>query len=166
MDLGSLIAGESVFVDANILVYHFTSQAQFGPACKHFIERVARLELRAFSCAHVVSDVAHRLMTVEAMTTLGWPVTGIARRLKKQYAELARLMAFRQSVNEIPRLGILVVPTDFAMVSAAAGISQQFGLLIGDAVIVVAMQQLHLDKLVSNDAAFDRVPWLTRYSPS
>ena len=52
------------------------------------------------------------------------------------------------------------------MVSAAAGISQQFELLSGDALIVAIMQQLSLDSLVSNDLDFDRVPWLNRYGPS
>jgi predicted nucleic acid-binding protein len=166
MDLGSLAAGASVFVDANTLVYHFSSQAQFGPACKQFIERVARQEVYAFSSSHVASDLAHRIMTVEAITVLGWQITGIAQRLKRQHAEIAQLVRFRQSVDEIPRLGIQVVPVTHAMVSAAAGVSQQFELLSGDALIVVAMQQLHLDNLASNDADFDRVPWLNRYAPS
>ena len=91
MDLGSLAAGASVFVDANTLVYHFSSQVQFGPACRQFVERVARLEVQAFSSSHVASDVAHRMMTVEAITTLGWPLAGIAQRLKRQHGEIAKM---------------------------------------------------------------------------
>jgi len=166
VNLGSLAAGSSVFVDANTLVYHFSSQAQFGPTCKQFIQRVARQEVQAYSSSHVVSDVAHRMMTVEAITAFGWPVAGIAQRLKRQRSEIARLVAYRQAVDEIPRLGVHVMPVNHAMVLAATGMSQQYELLSGDALIVVAMQQLNLDSLVSNDADFDRIPWLQRYAPS
>jgi predicted nucleic acid-binding protein len=43
---------------------------------------------------------------------------------------------------------------------------EQFELLTGDALIVATMGQQGLTKLASEDADFDRVPWLTRYEPS
>ena len=38
-------------------------------------------------------------------------------------------------------------------------------LLTGDALIVATMRLHSLTKLASEDADFDRVPWLTRYEP-
>ena len=166
MDLGGLATGSSVFVDANTLVYHFSSQAKFGLACKQFIERVAQQEVTAFSSSHVASDVAHRMMTIEAIELLGWPLTGIAQRLKRYPAEIARLSKFRQALDEIPQLGIHLIPVSHAMVAKAAAISQQFGLLSGDALVVAGMQDLQLESLVSSDSDFDRVPWLKRFFPS
>jgi predicted nucleic acid-binding protein len=49
--------------------------------------------------------------------------------------------------------------------TAAAAISQAFGLLINDALIVAVMQANHLSNLANNDADFDRVPSLMRYAP-
>jgi predicted nucleic acid-binding protein len=45
------------------------------------------------------------------------------------------------------------------------GISKQRELLVGDALIVAAMQANGLTNLASNDADFDRVPGLTHYAP-
>ena len=50
--------------------------------------------------------------------------------------------------------------------AAAAAISQQFGLLSGDALIVVVMREHGLVHLASHGADFDRVPGLTRYAPA
>ncbi|HEX5445241.1 MAG TPA: PIN domain-containing protein [Pirellulales bacterium] len=46
----------------------------------------------------------------------------------------------------------------------AALISQQHGLLSGDALIVATMRHFGLALLASHDADFDRVPGLTRYA--
>jgi predicted nucleic acid-binding protein len=53
-----------------------------------------------------------------------------------------------------------------ALVLAAAGLSQQTGLLSNDALIVAVMQNYGLVNLASHDADFDRVPGLTRYAPA
>jgi len=59
--------GESVFVDANTLVYHFVPDPDFGPPCRDLLERFGRQELIGFTSAHVLSNVAHRIMTLEAI---------------------------------------------------------------------------------------------------
>jgi predicted nucleic acid-binding protein len=51
-------------------------------------------------------------------------------------------------------------------VSAAAAITQQVGLLSGDALVVAVMQEHGLVNLASHDADFDRVPGLRRYAPA
>jgi len=66
MNFGDIRDGESVFLDANTLVYHFSSHPTFGAACRELIERIARGELRGSTSSHVLSNVAHRLMTIEA----------------------------------------------------------------------------------------------------
>ena len=40
MILSDLLDGESVFLDANILVYHFGAHARYGPACHDLVQRV------------------------------------------------------------------------------------------------------------------------------
>jgi predicted nucleic acid-binding protein len=50
-------------------------------------------------------------------------------------------------------------------VSRALDISRQTGLLCGDALVAVVMQDQGLVHLASKDSDFDRVPGLTRYAP-
>lgn len=62
-----IASGESVFLDANTLIYHFANELTFGPACVQLLERIEKHELRGFISAHVLADVAHRLMTLETI---------------------------------------------------------------------------------------------------
>ncbi len=165
MTFGDIPEGVSVFVDANVLVYYFSSHSLLGPACKQLVQRVARQELLVLTSADVLSNMAHRLMTVEAMARFGWLMAAIAQRLRRQPAEIQKLTGFRQAVEEVPRLGVQVLPVTAALVTMAAGLSQQFGLLSGDALVLAVMRERNLTHLASHDADFDRVPGLTRYAP-
>ena len=158
-------AGASVFIDANTFVYHFVPEPVLGPACRDLLDRFARQELAGLTSAHVVSNVAHRVMTLEAVARFGWPIAGIARRLQQHPDQLRQLARFRQAVDEIPAMGIQVLPITAGLVSAAAALSQQLALLSGDALVVAVMREQGLAHLASHDADFDRVPGLTRYAP-
>lgn len=105
-------------------------------------------------------------MTLEAILAFGWPIAGIARRLRRNHADIAKLTRFRQAVDEVPLLGIRVLTVTQPLISAAAAASQQFELLSGDALIVAVMQRHMLTNLASLDADFDRVSSVTRYVPA
>ena len=105
-------------------------------------------------------------MTIEAMTRLGWPVTRLAARLRKQHAEIPKLALYQQALVKLDQMGLQVLPLSAALVVAASHYSQQFELLTGDALIVAVMRHHGLTNLASADADFDRVPGLTRYAPA
>jgi predicted nucleic acid-binding protein len=166
MTFADLPAGATVFVDANTLVYHFQPHPLFGAACTDLMERIERQELAGFTSTHVLSEVAHRLMTLEACSLFHWPFAGIAQRLRHHAAQVRTLTRFRQAIQEVPRLGIQVLTVLPSLIDAAAAISQQTGLLSNDALIVAVMQANGLANIASNDADFDRVPGQTRYAPA
>ena len=160
-----LAAGDTVVLDANTLVYHFTLDKLYGPACSQLLQRIENQEIHGFTSTHVVTETAHRIMTIEAIATLGWPVAGIAQRLRRNPAHVQQLTGFRQAIERLLQSRIEVLVIQPALVAAAAAVSQQTGLLSNDALIVAVMQASGLTKLASHDADFDRVPSLTRYSP-
>src|SRR5207245_1455413 len=100
----------------------FVPHPVHGPACKQLVERIVRGEIFALVSTHVLSDVAHRVMTMEAMARYGWPAKGIAQRLRQHPAEVQALVHFRQAVEEVPNLGIQVLPTAAQQVLAAAAL--------------------------------------------
>ena len=51
-------------------------------------------------------------MVMEAHAHLGWPLSGITRRLNAHPAEVQKLTRFRQGIDDIPRLGVEVLPVD------------------------------------------------------
>jgi predicted nucleic acid-binding protein len=161
----ALPTGAAVFVDANPLVYHFSGHPQFGGACTTFLDRIERGDLSGFTTIPVLSETAHRLMTLEAITVLGWPAAGIGNRLRTNPAEVSRLTLFRQAVEQVLQGRLQVLPIPPNVLAAAVALSQQIGLLMNDALIVAVMQANGLTTIASSDTDFDRVPGLTRCVP-
>jgi predicted nucleic acid-binding protein len=165
MTFADLVRGDSVFLDANTFVYHFEPHAVFGPHCTNLFRRIELQELSGSTSTPVLSEVAHRLMTMEASVLFTWP-SKIVQRLKQNPASVQQLSKFRSALQKVPLLGIHVFTIPPALLDPAAAISQQAGLLSNDALIVAVMQANGLTNLASNDADFDRVPGLTRYAPA
>jgi predicted nucleic acid-binding protein len=165
MTFVSIPPGAAVFLDANTLIYQFASDPTYGSACTQLIKRVELNDLAGFTSAHVLADVAHRLMTLEAIILKGWPIAGIAACLRKHHVEIPNLSVHRQAIARIQLLGIQVLPVGFDAVQAATLLSQQHQLMTGDALVVATMQGHGLTYLASRDVDFDRVSGLTRFGP-
>jgi hypothetical protein len=75
MTFDQIPSGTELLLDANTLVHPFTSNAAHGAACTRLIEEIQQNDFRGRrDSAHVLLDVAHRMMTVEAMDRFGWPL--------------------------------------------------------------------------------------------
>ena len=165
MTFADLQSGEAIFIDANTLICHFTNHQKYGAACTALVKRIELKEIPGFTSSHCLADVAHRIMTIEAIARLGWPVSRLAARLKKHHAEIPNLSLYQQATTKVPQLGIQVLALTQSLVENATQLSQQYELLTGDALILAVMQANALTNLASNDADFDRVPGVTRYAP-
>jgi predicted nucleic acid-binding protein len=165
MTFADLPDGAGVFLDANVLVYHFQPHPIHGAACTALLKRIELHELTGFSSTHVLGEFAHRLMTLEASVAFGWP-SKIVQRLKQNPAQVQTLVKFRQSLQQIPKFGIQILTIPPHLVDIAAAMSQQTGLLTNDALVVAVMQANGLTNLASSDADFDGVAGITRYAPA
>jgi predicted nucleic acid-binding protein len=163
MTFADLVGGESIFLDANPLVYHFAPHPTLGAACTQLITRIGNGELQAMTSTHVLSEAALHLLTFEASTQFGW-TSKVVQQLKQQPAWVQQLTRFRQAIEQVPQLGIAVLTIPPGLIATAAAISQQTGLLSNDALIVAVMRTHGLTNLASKDADFDCVPGLTRYA--
>jgi predicted nucleic acid-binding protein len=165
MTFANIPGGVTVFLDANTLVYHFSQDPAYGAACTQLLRRIELQQLLGFTSSHALADLSHRLMTLEAIQLWGWPVAGIAARLRKHRDEIPKLSAYQQAIARLPLLRVQVLPVTQALVEQATVLSQRHQLLTGDALIVAVMQAHGLTNLASLDDDFDRVPGLTRYAP-
>jgi predicted nucleic acid-binding protein len=163
MTFADLVAGDAVFVDANILTYHFQPHPVWGPACGNLLQRIENGELAGSTSTHVLSELSHRLMTIEASVLFGWPFAGIANRLRTHPAQVQQLAGFHHAVERVLQSRIQVLTIPVALIAAGARMSQQTGLLSNDALIVAVMQANGLTRLASSDHDFDRVSGLTRH---
>jgi predicted nucleic acid-binding protein len=160
-------ANVSLFIDANIFIYYFTPDPILGPECQMLMERISKFQdFVAFTSTHILSEVSHQLMVLEAGQLFGWPLAGITQRLQKHPAQIPKLTRFRQEFDEVPRLGIEVLPVERHQLPLAASLSQLHGLLTNDAITAATMQDQAIAHLASHDADFDWVPGLMRYAPA
>jgi predicted nucleic acid-binding protein len=165
MTYADLPAGATVFVDASVFIHHFEPNALYGPAATEFLERIENQEVSGITATHILSEVAHRLMTLEAMQAFGWKSAGIALRLRNHPTQVKTLKRFRQAIQEIPLFGVRILTIDPTWLDPAAEISQQTGLLHNDALLIAVIRVHGLTNLASADPDFDRVPGITRYGP-
>jgi predicted nucleic acid-binding protein len=166
MTFADLQDGDSLFVDANTLVYHYAAHAVFGTVCTQLLQRIENQDLVGFTSTAVLGEAMHRLMTTEASSQFNWPFAGIGNRLRTNPAEVRKLHIFQRAAADVLQSKIQVLTIPPTMLLTAANLCQQIGLLTNDAVIVAIMQGHGLSKIASSDVDFDRVPGITRYAPA
>ncbi len=163
MTLAEITPASSVYIDANIFIYHFAGQSE---DCSSFLTRVESGELRGFTGQIGILEVAHRLMMLEAIEQ-GFSIKpNPAARLARQPQLVRRLSKYYFSLLRIPRFGveILSLPEDF--VTASQEFRQSHGLLVNDSLVAMHMRQAGLSVLASADEAFDQIPGVKRFQPS
>jgi predicted nucleic acid-binding protein len=165
MTFDKIPEGVTVFLDANSLVYQFTNDPKHGVASTRLVQQVEQRALSGFTSTDVLGDVAHRLMTLEAIAVNGWPLAVVAARLRKHHHVISKLTIFQKAIACLPQLNIHVSPITQLLLEAATLVSKRFELLTGDALVVAVMQAHGLTHLASYDTDFDRVSGLTRYAP-
>ncbi len=165
MTFADLAANDHIFLDANTLVYHFAAHQVFGHAANQMMARIENRQLEGYTSTHVLTEAAHRLMMIEAANLPGWKSTKVKLRLQQQPAILQSLFQFRRAIESVLQSLIHTLAIPPALVLSGAIVSQQFGLLCNDALLVAVMQVNGLTKLASLDTDFDRVPGISRYAP-
>jgi hypothetical protein len=101
MIFADLVAGDSVFVDANTFIYYFGPEPTLGPPCSQLLQRIETQDLTGFTSIHLLTEVVHKLMTIEAGSLFGWSMTGMANRLRRHPAEVQKLTAYKTALDQI-----------------------------------------------------------------
>lgn len=162
MRLEDVPEGERVFVDANILIHHFSGTS---PECRSFLARCESRQVHAFTGTHILLEVAHRLMILEAvgkgLISSGQP----ARKLKAKPDVVTALTEYNRSVRQIPHLGVRISPLTSALIRASEAVRTQHGLLTNDSVTVALMHKLGVTSIATHDSDLLRVTGLTVYRP-
>lgn len=163
MKLSELKTGESVFIDANIFLYHFTG---VSCDCKEFLKRCETKDLFGITGLSVLAEVNHRLMIAEAIKCGFITSVRPAIQLEKKFEVIKGLSEYSAQVMNIMNWGIKVVPTPEDILRESQIYRTQFGLLTNDSFMPVYMKFATTNKLATNDRAFARIPSLHLYLPS
>jgi len=124
MTFANLAAGDALFVDANTLTYHFEPHSRWGPACTQLLLRIENQQLAGYSSSHVISEVSHRLMTIEAHKVLNCQLAGIGNRLRTNPSEVRKLRLFRTSVEKLLQGKLQILTMTPAHLASAVALAQ------------------------------------------
>jgi len=151
-----------VFVDANIFVYHFTG---ISPECSRFLERCERGKVTGLTGVHVLLEVLHRLMLVEAVIKDLVPPGNVARKLREHPEVAKELSQSEEQAETVLRMGIEVVPIENDILVASRHYRTTYGLLVNDSVTAAMTKGAGIAAIASSDKDFLRIPGFRVYSP-
>lgn len=168
--LSAFAPGDSIAVDANIFDYHFAAHPRFGPECTAFLSRVESGDVSALTTSLVVGEVVRFLQMKrgeDLLSTQSWPQIQAEFRANADFAKELWNTA-RQGLNYLQTLergGLRIVGVGGEDYVRAATLGEGSKLLVADAVLAHACEVYGIAHIASNDADFDRVPFLTRWRP-
>lgn len=160
-NLEDIVPGQVVFVDANIFLYHFTGQSL---ACRTFLERCEAQEVLGITGAHVVLEVLHRLMMLEAVHKGLISPGNVVRRLKERPDVVKDLDEYARHAGRIEDMGVRILPVDGNVARASHEVRRRAGILINDSVSVAMMRQDGIPAIATQDRDFNQVTGIQIYS--
>ena len=163
MILAELLDGDSVFVDANIFIYHFGGHS---PQCKAFLERCARRELRGYTSTTTLAEVLHRLMVAEAVMKGLVTAKRAVRKLGETPDMVKQLIQYQENVDKISQMNITILTLTSEIVQASAEVRKKEGVLTNDSLVVACMRTHGIRKLASANGDFDQVSGIEVYKPT
>jgi predicted nucleic acid-binding protein len=163
MTLADLRAGDRVFIDANIFIYHFAGRSE---ECKILLERCARRELLGYTSTAILAEVLHRLMVAEAIAKGLVTAKTAVRKLAEQPELVKRLTQYQDNVDKIPQMSLTILDLTREIVTASAEVRKDEGLFTNDSLVVACMREQRLTKLATADGDFVRVTSLEVCKPT
>ena len=167
MLLSDLEDGSSIFVDANIFVYHFSEKSKFNPASTNFLERIEKRDIIGVTSTSVVQEATHRMMIMEAATILVDIKAKDYVKYLKAHTDIVKKLVKHQIIPEkIASFNLEIISPDINTIARSQQMKKRYGFLSNDALSLQIMEDLKINNLASNDSDFERVDFIKLYKPS
>jgi len=160
--LGELTAEQTIFVDANIFIYHFAGLSQ---ECSDFLGRCERGEVWGVTGIHVLLEVLHRLMMIEAVSKGLVTAGNVAKKLREKPNVVEQLVDYQIQTEAILEMGIDVVGLTPDHLKTSLRYRRRHSLLVNDSLTVAAMEIERISNLATADPDFARLEAIQVYSP-
>lgn len=162
MTLDRIPSASRIFLDSTIFVYHATGASV---QCRVLLERCEVGDVAGVTSVIVLAEVAHRLMTIEAVAAGLVSGKDVVKKLRARPDLVGRLHLYQEQVERIPLMGVDVLPLQVGTLLRSADIRRQYGLLVNDSLIVASAREAGVGHLASADADFRRIKELKLYRP-
>jgi len=167
MYLCDLEDGSSIFIDANIFIYHFSKESKLNPESSKFLERIEEGKIRGFTSVAIVQEVTHRMMIMEAAKIL--PEIKLKDLVKylKAYPDIVKKLVNHQIIpTKIALFNLNIISPNLETLERSQQMKRRYGFLSNDALTLQIMEDTKINNLASNDSDFERVDFITLYRPS
>ena len=157
----------SVFIDANIFIYHFSKGSRFNSSSSNFLERVESGAISGFTSVSIIQEVMHRMMIMEAAAVFP-KITpkDLVKYLKAHPEEVKKLVNHQEIPSKFTSFNITIISSDVHIIEKSQVMKRRYGFLSNDALTLQIMEDMKIKNLASNDADFERVEIITLYRPS
>jgi predicted nucleic acid-binding protein len=161
--LDQIEEGSRVFIDASIFIYHFTGTS---PECRRLLESCESSRVAGFTSVTALAEVAHRLMTIEAVTKGLVSPGNVVRKLREKPEVVRKLHLYQEQTELIPLMGIAILRLDLDVMTLAADIRRRDGLLLNDSLLAATAICERIAVMASGDPDFGRVSELRLLRPT
>jgi predicted nucleic acid-binding protein len=166
MLLSNLEKGTSIFIDANIFIYHFSKESRFNQACSSFLEYIEAGSMSGFTSTAIVQEITHRMMIIEAVWLLpGIKPKDVVKYLKRNSDVVKKLVNHQSIPSKIVSFNLEIISPGTDAIVRSQKMKKKYGFLSNDALTLQIMEDLNIKNLASNDADFERVDSITLYRP-
>ncbi len=167
MFLSELEDGSSIFVDANIFIYHFSKKSRFNPDSTSFLERIEKRKISGVTSTSVVQEATHRMMIMEAATIVKDIESKDLVKYLKAHPDIVKKLVEHHSIPEkIVSFNLEIVSPDIRTIERSQQMKRRYGFLSNDALSIQIIEDLKINNLASNDSDFERINFIKLYKPS
>ena len=167
--LADFVADATIFIDANIFLFHVFDDEKYGKAATSFLTRIENEETKALTSSLVVDEVFFKILVQEAAAHLKRPTIWNIKQAMKEKAFIEKVYApvleYKTYLESLAFLGMKVVGVTGAHLLTAADIGAEVGLLITDAAHVAVMRERGISHLATADADFFNIKGITVWTP-
>lgn len=162
MNIGLIKRGDSIVIDANIIIYAIQKESE---QCKNLLLRCAEGEVNGILPAHILAEVMHILMISEARDN-GW-ITGPnpAKQLSENPERIRQLSRYETIIKDLLTINCDIVSLEQEDFMTAMRIQREVGLLTNDALLVAVAERLRIQAIATADKRFGLVRGKILYVP-
>lgn len=160
--IDTILPGSKIFIDSNILIYHFLDLSE---SCSILLERVEHGEVQAYISTVVQAEVLHRLMISEAVDKFGIKPNQAVRYLKGHPRAIASLDKCEIALADILEFNIKVICMGREAIINSQNLRECYGLMTNDSLNLYAMKKEGLRIIATNDRDFERIDGIEVWRP-
>jgi predicted nucleic acid-binding protein len=153
----------SVFIDANIFIYHF---AGVSNQCTNILYKVMNRTVDSIVSTIVIAEVIHRRMIAEAIDNGLATTKNVIKKLKNYPDWIKNLTQYSKDIDNILSLPITVGSITKTDIINSTSLRSKYGLLTNDSLNLAFMKRNKITHIITHDSDFDAISDITVLKPT